>query len=53
MPFTIHVKKRPGVEFFLKRASEFFELVIYTASLSEVLFISLCNYFHCNTLILF
>ncbi|KAL4446924.1 hypothetical protein ABPG74_014896 [Tetrahymena malaccensis] len=34
-PFTIHVKKRPGVEYFLEKASEYFEVVIYTASLAE------------------
>lgn len=36
MPFTIHVKKRPGVEIFLEKVCDFFEVVIYTASLSEV-----------------
>ncbi|EAS00600.2 NLI interacting factor-like phosphatase (macronuclear) [Tetrahymena thermophila SB210] len=35
IPFTIHVKKRPGVEYFLEKASEYFEVVIYTASLAE------------------
>ncbi|KAL4495660.1 hypothetical protein ABPG72_014129 [Tetrahymena utriculariae] len=35
LPFTIHVKKRPGVEYFLEKVSEYFEVVIYTASLAE------------------
>ncbi|CAN8074876.1 unnamed protein product [Agarophyton chilense] len=31
---TVYVKKRPGVDKFLKKASEWFEIVIFTASLA-------------------
>lgn len=31
---TVYVKKRPGVDDFLKKASEWFEIVIFTASLA-------------------
>ncbi|KAI0563908.1 NLI interacting factor-like phosphatase [Gracilaria domingensis] len=31
---TVYVKKRPGVDNFLKKASEWFEIVIFTASLA-------------------
>ena len=33
---NIYVLKRPGVDEFLKRLSPFYEMVIYTASLSKV-----------------
>ncbi|KAL4451027.1 hypothetical protein ABPG74_021349 [Tetrahymena malaccensis] len=35
MPFIVYVKKRPGCEFFLEELSKYYELIIYTASLSE------------------
>jgi RNA polymerase II subunit A small phosphatase-like protein len=39
-----HVLKRPGVDNFLKRMGELYEVVVYTASLSKVLtFCSLQN----------
>lgn len=31
---TVYVKKRPGVDHFLKKASEWYEIVIFTASLA-------------------
>lgn len=30
---TVYVKKRPGVEEFLRYISEFFEIIVFTASL--------------------
>lgn len=33
---NIYVLKRPGVDEFLKRLAPFYEMVIYTASLSKV-----------------
>jgi len=34
-PFTVYVKKRPYVDMFLHEMSKHYELIIYTASLSE------------------
>ena len=36
MPFVVYVKKRPGCELFLEELSKYYEIIIYTASLSEV-----------------
>lgn len=33
--FLINVKKRPGCELFIKKMSEYYEVIIWTASLSE------------------
>jgi TFIIF-interacting CTD phosphatase-like protein len=33
---TCYVKKRPGVESFLQKMAEIYEVVIFTASISEV-----------------
>ena len=33
---NIYVMKRPGAEYFLQQMSQYFEVVIYTASLSKV-----------------
>lgn len=33
---NIYVMKRPGAEYFLKEMANYFEVVIYTASLSKV-----------------
>ena len=30
--YTVNVKKRPHMEYFLKRASKLFEIVVFTAS---------------------
>ena len=35
---NIFVLKRPGVEYFLQQLSKYYEVVIYTASLSKVSF---------------
>lgn len=32
---NVYVLKRPGVDLFLQRMSEFYEIVVYTASLSK------------------
>ena len=32
---NIYVLKRPGVDFFLQQMAEYFEVIIYTASLSK------------------
>lgn len=37
MPFIVYVKKRLGCEFFLEELSKYYELIIYTASLAEVI----------------
>lgn len=33
--YNVYVMKRPGVEMFLRRLSRFYELVVFTASLSK------------------
>lgn len=38
MPFYVYVKKRPGVDQFIKEMSKYYEIVVYTASLAEVIF---------------
>jgi len=35
VPMEVHVMKRPGVEIFLRRMSEIYEVIIFTASLPE------------------
>ncbi|EGR33849.1 NLI interacting factor-like phosphatase family protein, putative [Ichthyophthirius multifiliis] len=35
IPYQIYVKKRPGIHIFLQKLSEKYEIVIYTASISE------------------
>jgi len=41
MPYVVYVKKRAGCEFFLEELSKYYELIIFTASLAEV--IDLCE----------
>jgi len=36
MPFTVYVKKRPGVDVFMTELAKYYELVIFTASIPEV-----------------
>jgi RNA polymerase II subunit A small phosphatase-like protein len=38
---NVFVLKRPGVDHFMKRMGELYEIVIFTASLSKVEFLSL------------
>lgn len=33
---NIYVQKRPGAEYFLQQMADYYEVVIYTASLSKV-----------------
>ena len=42
----VYVVKRPGVEDFLMKMSELYEVVIFTASLAEVIF-------HISTFLIF
>jgi hypothetical protein len=42
--YTVFVLKRPGVEEFLKKVAEWFEIVVFTASLAKVnLFLLVCR----------